>query len=399
MDVRTITQPDVQMGSRIESLLSPENAYTRVVFVSAFTSLRTVLRIRERLLQLADNDVTVRLVIGIDLGGTSREVLEELLNWNCEVFVWHNPIVRSTFHPKIYLFESTASADLFIGSNNMTESGFYVNCEAAMHIHFDFPEDELKYAQNIDPIMQYIDPVGPTVRALNDELFNILIARGMIPSERDAYQRRRGRNTSDVEDHDNIPPNPFTPTSVPRPPLLPIELRRAMISSNTQEQSELDEEVSPSTDQPLPKGVLVWRKTLTRTDALQVRPGTHPVGGVLMTQADFESPPGNLIDHTTYFRQLFNDYDWEPEPRGHSDQEHTFVRIRVVIRGVDFGIKNFEISHKPSGEAGQDNYTTILRWGGGFTRTVMSENLTGTVFSLFETPDVDAGFFVEISDI
>ncbi len=117
-----------------------------------------------------------------------------------------------------------------------------------------------------------------------------------------------------------------------------------------------------------------------------------------MTQAVFENPVGQRIDQTTYFRRLFDDYDWEPEQGGHADQEHTFVPMRIIIRGVDHGIHNFEISHKPSGEAGQANYTTILRWGRNFNGVIEHANLTHAVFSLYETPDSDAPFFIEITD-
>jgi hypothetical protein len=147
-----------------------------------------------------------------------------------------------------------------------------------------------------------------------------------------------------------------------------------------------------------PKGVLVWKKTLPKTDALQVRAGSHHVGGVRLTQAKFENLPGHRIDQTTYFRQLFAEYGWEPEPGKYSDQEHTFVPMQTIIRGKDYGIHNFEISHKPSGEAGQDNYTTILRWG-EFSATVVQENLTDTVFSLYETPEGDAKFLIDITNI
>lgn len=131
---------------------------------------------------------------------------------------------------------------------------------------------------------------------------------------------------------------------------------------------------------------------------MQVRAGSHHVGGVRLTQAGFENPSGERIDQTTYFRRLFNDYDWEPEPGGHRDQEHTFVPMRVFIRGVDYGVRNFEISHKPSGEAGQANYTTILRWGRNFNSTIEREELIGAVLSLYEIADANAGFFVDISD-
>jgi hypothetical protein len=258
--VKTITQPETQLGQEISQLLDLEAGYSRIVFVSAFTALRTILRLREQLLAHVDTGTRLQLTIGIDLGGTSREVLEELLRWNCETYIFHNTITRTTFHPKLYLFQSTAAAA------------------------------------------------------------------------------------------------------------------------------------------SRPSGVLVWRKTLPRTDALQVREGSHHVGGIRLTQARFENPPGHRIDQTTYFRSLFADYPWESEAGRYRDQEHTFVPMRIIIRGRDYGIHNFEISHKPSGEAGQDNYTTILRWGREFNPIVVQEDLTDAVFSLYETAEENASFLIDITE-
>ena len=46
--------------------------------------------------------------------------------------MFHNAIPRATFHPKIYLFESLITATLFVGSNNLTDGGFYTNYEATV---------------------------------------------------------------------------------------------------------------------------------------------------------------------------------------------------------------------------------------------------------------------------
>ena len=116
-----------------------------------------------------------------------------------------------------------------------------------------------------------------------------------------------------------------------------------------------------------------------------------------MAKAKFENPPGTLIDQTTYFRNLFRDFDWEVEPGKHSDREHTFIPMRIFIRQRDYGIRNFEISHKPSGEADQKNSPTALRWGGGFNRIVRGLHLSGAIFSLYETPEADAPFLIEIT--
>lgn len=127
--------------------------------------------------------------------------------------------------------------------------------------------------------------------------------------------------------------------------------------------------------------------------------GTAHVGGVRLTQAKFENPIGQRINQTSYFRNLFADYHWENETGRHrgSSQEHAFVPMRLVIDGMDYGIHNFEISHKPSGEAGLGNYTTILRWGRIFNPIIQEKNLSGKGLSLYETYDNGADFTINIT--
>jgi hypothetical protein len=391
-----LSQPECQLGNQFTVLLGSDHPYARIIFVSAFTALKTILRLREGMLAAAGNGAIVRLTLGIDLGGTSRDVLEELLQWDCEVFVYHNPIPRATFHPKIYLFERQAESTLFLGSNNLTDGGLYTNYEAATRYDFTFPADIAEYERLLRPIRSFLDPVGPTVRRLDAQLIESLSVRGALATEIDDRRSRRGEVGHLLASGQVLPPNPFSPVAIPLPPLLSRDIRNANLPIRPIETPQ-DEVVVPN-DLSRPEGVLVWRKVLPRTDALQVRPGSHHVGGVRLTQAEFDSPSGHRIDQTTYFRVLFDDYDWEPEPGGHADQEHTFVPMRIVIRGHNYDIRNFEISHKPSGEAGQDNYTTTLRWGRNFNNVIQQANLTNAIFSLYETPNSDAPFFIEITD-
>jgi hypothetical protein len=396
MNSRTVTQPENQLGNDISELLNSEASYSRIAFVSAFVALRTILRLRERLLAHVEAGARLCLTVGIDLGGTSREVLEELLRWNCATFLFHNTNARATFHPKVYLFENSTSATLFVGSNNLTDGGLYTNYEATTRYDFDLPVDALEYDRLLRPLAQFLDPRGATVRPLDAGLIRTLVARGELPTEAEARQRSRNQRQGGVSGAAPTPPSPFGQIAIPMPPLLPHNVRAEEPAGH--QLPELEGDHSLSAVAPRPAGVLVWRKRLPKTDALQVVEGSHHVGGVRLTQARFETPLGQRIDQTTYFRRLFADYNWEPEPGRHSDQEHTFVPMRVIIRGTDYGIRNFEISHKPSGEAGQDNYTTILRWGREFSPTVLRENLTGLVFSLYETSEASAAFLIDLSD-
>ncbi|MNT89481.1 hypothetical protein D3C72_2302150 [compost metagenome] len=70
--------------------------------------------------------------------------------------------------------------------------------------------------------------------------------------------------------------------------------------------------------------------------------------------------------------------------------------MRISIRNHDYGVHFFEVSHKPDGEAGQNNYTTILRWGREFTPIIPGLNLTDHWLSLYETTDPEVRFYIDI---
>lgn len=394
MKLTTISQPETQLGKEADALLAEDAVYRRIVFVSAFVALRTILRLRERLLSHMENGARLRLTVGIDLGGTSREVLGELLRWNCETFVLHNTIARATFHPKVYLFESATAATLFVGSNNLTDGGFYTNYEAATRYDFELPADAAEYERLVRPLAPFLEPQGPTVQRLTAKLIETLVARGELPSEAEARKARREKARGRKLPGGDASPNPFSAEAVPLPPLLPHVLRNEEpVDEDAAVEIIAADKVSPK----VPSGVLVWRKILTKSDASDVKPGTHPKAQLVLSQAGFENPPGQLIDQMTYFRNLFRDFHWEHEDGKHPDQEHAFARFRLVIGGQDYGVHNLEISHKPSGEAGQKNSPTVLRWGGTLNPIIRKLGLTGATFSLIELSEGDADFLIKIT--
>lgn len=392
MESETIVQPQRQLGTEIRDYLQQNPRLKRIVLVSAFASLSTILRLRDQLLAQRQAGCDLRIVIGIDLGGTSREVLEELLRWDCNVAIFHNASPRATFHPKVYWFEATEHATLIIGSNNMTEGGFFTNHEAAVRQAFDLPLEQEQYEHATSRLMQLIDLNGSTTLALTPALVETLCARGAVPSESEQRAAKRSlfRSHTAREGQDPLPPNPFGAIVPALPPLLPQEVRA------DERVAVLEEPLHGAhADNAELRGDLVWEKKLPASDALETNEGSNSVGGVRLTQAGFENPAGQRIDQTTYFRNLFRDSFWEPEP-GRVEKEHAFVPMQVVIKGHDYGVQNFEISHKPSGEAGQSNYTTILKWGRQFSPTIKELALTGSTLRLFEFFGLRASFLLEI---
>jgi len=142
------------------------------------------------------------------------------------------------------------------------------------------------------------------------------------------------------------------------------------------------------------RGSLVWRKPALPASDVQRQPG-NPTGGLSLTQARFTAD-GRRIDQTIYFRNtLFSGFAWRGKRRT-PFVESTRVRFDITILGQPYGIHQIEISHKPSGVAGQANYTTILHWG-DLSGQIRELNLIGRTFHLYAPAEgTTEPFFIEI---
>lgn len=137
------------------------------------------------------------VIVGIDLQNTTREGLEALLDLEqhgrSETFVYHNE-AGSIFHPKLYLFRNEEEARLIVGSNNITESGLYVNVEAGLQV--DTRINATVVAQTLDAISSWKDTTSRFARRLDRDFLGQLSADGYVPDEarvREELARERVR--------------------------------------------------------------------------------------------------------------------------------------------------------------------------------------------------------------
>ena len=269
MKVEYVIQPDQQVGLIIFEMLDTAPPPVKVVLVSAFVGIQTVMRLKQKIHNLKHANTELRLVFGIDLGGTSKEVLDEVLNWGVDVRIVKHRIPGHTFHPKLYLVQWEDRAKVILGSNNLTEGGFYRNYEGAVCITYELPQelDTFDSAQN--QLLRFLDPNGPTVYSLNAGLLNELNSRGDLPTEVEARNRRdifRGIASTNTEESSfTFGTEDFAP-----PPPLPSELltklRSNAISSNTsssEPSTELDLQTEvQNTDLLLPAAFYMTLPTL-----------------------------------------------------------------------------------------------------------------------------------------
>lgn len=233
MEIRFIAQPDVQLGRIVGQLFESSPPPEKIIFVSAFVGLQTILRFRESIEKLKRRGTLIRVVIGIDLGGTSQEVLKEIYSWNAECFVVKHRTPGHTFHPKVFLFEFPDKAEIIMGSNNLTEGGFFKNYEGFVRVVYARPSDEEAYQTAQKELRRFFTPNGPTVYALDKRLLGALIENADIPSEAEARKIRGDAilKMSKLRRKIKKAPSLFGVERINTPPPLPSPLLKTLLTN------------------------------------------------------------------------------------------------------------------------------------------------------------------------
>lgn len=168
----------------------------------------------------------VSVIVGIDIQNTTREGLQALLDLEahgrCETFVYHNE-AAGVFHPKLYLFRNDEEARLIVGSNNITQSGLYVNVEAGLQI--DTEVDASVVVQAVDALSSWKETAGRLAVRLDTAFLNQLVSDGYVPEEAQAraeMRAKRGKRAASGR------PPLFGTKRVLPPPLATVPVRRAL---------------------------------------------------------------------------------------------------------------------------------------------------------------------------
>jgi len=361
----------------IESFLDTD--FNRFSCFVAFASVSGINGIIETIQKSKDHIKHFNVFIGIDHKGTSKEALETLLSLDIGASIYYtfSPV---TFHPKIYSFEGDKKCRIILGSSNLTKAGLFQNIEASFIIDYVKPdkEGEKLLAQLYDYFKSFFDGKDENLHGLTKELIEELVESDIIPGEPER-----------VEIQEKEPAIKRLKKAVGKEDLL----------------QRLKELFPPIKIQKPPKGFktiwdlkgdLLWRKpNLPASDVQYRKEGTNPTGCLRLTQAGW-NVDGQGIDQTTYFREdLFGGFEWELE-RTSPKAEVAKVSFWVKVSGEDKGLHSLKIRHKPSGEAGQGNYTTSISWG-KLGNLIRDSDLQGKTFSLFAPANGQKEpFYIEI---
>lgn len=193
-----------------------------------------LLHIEQPFLDLLARGAAARVVVGLDGDNTSEEGLQGLAaiaaasEERLSVFVRHNE-AGPIFHPKMYAFRTDEELRLFVGSNNLTQSGLFQNEELTV---LKKTARGSSLERRLDEYMNSLtDPTDDLVRPLTGELLTQLVEEGYVKGEAAlrgkliARQRSaRTRNALFGSRPVRAPARPVAPGPVPTQNLEPIGL-------------------------------------------------------------------------------------------------------------------------------------------------------------------------------
>jgi hypothetical protein len=182
-----IAQPfaEIRLGEFLLGHLA-DPQWTAFRAAIAFVKRSGTRHIRQPLRNFCDR-AQVKLSVGVDLYGTSREGLTDLLDAttpNGQIFIYRNN-GPYTFHPKVYVFKSAQRADIIVGSGNLTGGGLFTNYEASLVASLDLTlRTDAELLQAIEGTLDtWSEPQQGVCYALTPEFLNQLVTSGLVPSE------------------------------------------------------------------------------------------------------------------------------------------------------------------------------------------------------------------------
>ncbi|HEY8227074.1 MAG TPA: phospholipase D family protein [Pyrinomonadaceae bacterium] len=289
-----------------------------------------------------------RISVGVDLYGTSREALSDLLDATPggEVFVYRNN-GPYTFHPKVYLFKSAERADVLVGSGNLTRGGLFTNYEASLVVSLDlFVPQDTAFLQVVEVTLDVWSQLQEGIcYLLTPALVEQLVASDLVRSEAELARMQQARtaaiqpdtgSSSTADAGETAPPTTplFIAVAVPPPPRLPIVEAEGTEPEIAEEAAEPPSAVVTAPPGIVPfqgRGVGCFVMTLQNTDVGfgQTTPGAaRRSPEVFIPLAALDQNP----DFWTFPDQFTDDVGWN---RTHTDRRNglgKMDRMNVPMR-------------------------------------------------------------------
>ena len=160
--------------------------YDSFTCLVAFASFGGVSALTQYINEGKQRGMKIKVILGVDQKGTSKEALEEVLSWGVDARIYHTDS-RNIFHPKVYLFENVDIFTLIVGSNNLTVPGLVQNVECSLLIK-DIRSNPV-HREFYDYWKAILDGSEVNLYPITQELIEELFADKIILSEKERAER------------------------------------------------------------------------------------------------------------------------------------------------------------------------------------------------------------------
>lgn len=324
----------------------------------------------------------LQFFVGIRNGVTSKQSIEVLMNHNIYPICVDTATQAFIFHPKIYLARNKEKATLIVGSANFTTGGLVKNIEASVITNLDLAiQDDYDLVEKVIHDFAELENQHPqNVFQINNTYdLDEMVCQGILVDET-KLPYRTSSQAQTVQGRTE------------QQPRMKVNTRKLASLRTTKAQTVTNISVpfSKALITPVTNNQLLWKSgPLTRRD-LNIPTGvnTHATGSMLLKVGD----PSQQIDQRHYFRDVvFSDAKWNPDsnPRYHHI-ERCFVKFRVIIKGIDYGIHELKLSHNTRTDTEtylQNNSMTQIHWGENVKPLIAHEDLLDSILYIYG-PDV-----------
>lgn len=358
--------PDNHLNS-LKWLLSLPDPET-IVLSTAYMTKAGLSTLRDAIEPVA---TSTTLFAGIRNGITSAQALSLSMEMGCRTYTVDTGSRNVVFHPKVYYARNKKEARIIVGSCNLTVGGLISNVEASLSLTLELYDDS-GLASNIECMYQHL------VSEYTDHV-------SLVSNVADI---KRFFDSGRVVDEMADPvPDPTMPTAPEIDVLsrMPLKTQMPPVYRRRITWSREDTELLGSADTHS-RSKLVWQSNpLTRRD-LNIPTGlvTNPTGSMLFSKGAMEG-----IDQRHYFRDdVFSDLPWRIDPQLRH-YERVKERFRIIIRNVDHGVFNLQLSHNTRVDTkayNQGNSMTQLHWG-EVRWLIAKDDLLGRTMYLYHETD------------
>lgn len=332
--------------------------------------------------------VSSKFFVGIRNNITTVQGLKRLLAQRVELYAVDTGSGETIFHPKLYMVRTDDSAEMIVGSANLTFQGLHNNIEASTRVVLDLAnDDDRRFVENTTAAFDGMLAAYPkhVFRVRNaqhaDELFDEgrLADETIIPAPSPISSVRRGNR-------DALGRMALHRVFRPR---ISVAVRRPAARA-----------AQPAIAQPAPavratEYYLVWESNaLTQRDLnVPTGPNTHRTGSMLLKKGAMDN-----IDQRHFFRdEVFDTLNWIPDPRK-PHIERASAKFELVIKNVNYGNFTLRLSHNTKTNTRsyqQNNGMTHMHWDDALP-LVARRDLLGRTMYLYRKDSNPPEFQMEI---